>query len=48
MEYRLKVSDDRRGLWIRIKKYALDKNITAGAAILLLAESGLTIEEGKS
>ena len=48
MEYRLQVSDEQRSLWIRIKKFALDKGITAGDAVLLLAETGLTIEESKS
>jgi len=48
MEYRLQVLDDQRRLWIRIKQYALGKNITAGEALLLLAEIGLTVEDGKS
>ena len=48
MEYRIQVPDEKRSLWIRVKKYALDKSVTAGEALLMLAEIGLTIEEGKS
>ena len=48
MEYRIQVPDEKRALWIRVKKYALDKSITAGEALLMLAQLGLTIKEGKS